>query len=147
MQLTSPAFPGGESIPAKYTCEGDNVSPPLNVSGVPDGAQSLALIMDDPDAPSGTWIHWTVWNIPPETKTMSEGRAPAGAVEGATDREAEYHGPCPPSGSHRYFFRLYALDTKISLWPEATRGELGRAMEGHILDKTEFMGIYQKKGA
>lgn len=145
MQLSSPAWPNEGVIPARFTCDGDDVSPPLNISGVPDGAQSLVLVADDPDAPRGDWVHWTVWNILPGTAEITEGMAPAGAVEGTTDfGKPGYGGPCPPSGEHRYQFKLYALDTTLDLSPSARKADIEQAMEGHILEQAALAGRYRR---
>src|SRR3989338_10824520 len=116
MNITSSAFKEGESMPAIYTCEGRNINPPLRFGNVPSTAVSLALIVDDPDAPMGTWVHWTMWNIDPAITEIGENSVPAGAVQGLTSSNKNaYGGPCPPSGTHRYFFKLYALDTLLDL--------------------------------
>ena len=152
IQLTSSAFTEGASIPAKHTCDGQDSSPPLKWSNLPPGARSLALIADDPDAPAGTWVHWVIYNIPstivelpeglPTTETISNG-----AAQGSNDfKRLGYGGPCPPRGNpHRYFFKLYALDTELSLEPGATKKELLRAMEGHVLAQGQLMGTYKRK--
>lgn len=146
MQITSSVFQHNQPIPTKYTCDGENINPPLTFSDVPAQAKSLVLINDDPDALAGTWVHWTVWNIPPTTTAISENSVPQGAVEGVTSfRKPGYGGPCPPSGTHRYFFKLYALDTTLSLGPSATKQDLEKAMEGHILAKAEFIGLYSRR--
>lgn len=154
LSITSTAFAAGESIPTLYTCEGRDISPPLSWSGVPAGAQSLALIVDDPDAPDPAapkmvYVHWVVYNLPPTTKGLPEevGRSPAGARDGINDwKRTGYGGPCPPIGRHRYFFKLYALDIFISGLFKATKPELLKAMEGHILEQAELMGTYEKVG-
>jgi len=146
MKLTSSAFTNHQSIPVKYTCDGKNVNPPLTISDVPENAKSLVLIMDDPDAPMGTWVHWTVWNIDPKTKEISENSLLEGAIEGITSfGKPGYGGPCPPSGTHRYFFKLYALDTSLSLPKTATKAELEKAMTGHIINTEELVGLYSRK--
>lgn len=146
LTITSTAFNDGAPIPALYTCEGKDVSPPLAVGAVPSGARSLALIVDDPDAPAGTWVHWVVWNIPPDTREISEGRLPPGAVQGKNDfKRNAYGGPCPPSGTHRYFFKLYALDTTLNLPNAATKSALEKAMQGHILARRQLMGTYRRR--
>ena len=133
-------------IPSKYTCDGENINSPFQIADVPSAAKSLVLISDDPDAPMGTWVHWTVWNIPLETKEIGENSAPIGAVEGITSfGNKGYGGPCPPSGTHRYFFKLYALDKALDLPPSAKASDIEKAMTGHILDKTELIGLYQRK--
>lgn len=143
MNIQSPAFSHNGAIPPKYTCDGDDVSPPLLISGAPKNAKSLALIADDPDAPRGTWVHWVAWNIPPETMEIAEGALPADARDGVTDfGRAGYGGPCPPSGTHRYFFKLYALDTMLNLSATATKTDLEGAMRGHILAETQLVGTY-----
>lgn len=144
MVISSPAFENNRDIPAKYTCDGDNVNPPLEISDVPEETKSLLLIVDDPDAPMGTWIHWTVWNINPQTKAIEENSVPQGATEGMTDfGQPGYGGPCPPSGTHRYFFKLYALDTALQLDSSAKVNDLETAMEGHILAQAELIGLYR----
>lgn len=145
MTLSSFAFKHNELIPKKYTCDGDDISPPLAISGVPAHAKSLALIVDDPDAPAKTWVHWTVWNITPQTTEISENSAPIGAFEGITDfGKPGYGGPCPPSGTHRYFFKLYALDILLTLPQTARKADLEKAMQGHILDTAELIGLYKR---
>lgn len=147
MKITSPVFKNNENIPAKYTCDGENVNPPLEISEVPEGAKSLVLIVDDPDATRGyTWLHWTVWNILPDTKEIAENSVPVGAAEGKTDfGKPGWRGPCPPIGRHRYFFKLFALDVILDLSHGASLNELQKAMEGHILDKTELIGLYSRE--
>ena len=143
MKIQSAAFEHNQSIPRKFTCDGDNVNPPLAFSGVPEGTKGLALIMDDPDAPRGLWVHWTVWNILPQTTEILENSRFEGAIEGTTSfGKPGYGGPCPPDREHRYFFKLYALDTVLSLDKSSTKEELERAMEGHILSRTELIGLY-----
>lgn len=153
LTLTSTAFQPGGKIPSKHTCEGGDVSPPLAFGSVPNGTRSLALVIDDPDAPDPkapkhVWAHWVVYNLPPDAEGLPEdaGRAglPNGAVTGLNDRkQAAYHGPCPPIGRHRYFHKLYALDTTL-LVHAITKAELEAAMAGHILAQAELMGTYQK---
>jgi Raf kinase inhibitor-like YbhB/YbcL family protein len=146
LQLSSPAFAQGKPIPAEYAKDGRNVSPPLKVDGVPAGAKSLALIVDDPDAPMGTWVHWVVWNLPPDAGPIPAGSLPEGAVEGRNSwKRNEYGGPAPPSGTHRYFFRLFALDTTLKLAPSAGARELRHAIEGHVLGTAELVGTYSKR--
>lgn len=143
MRLISPAFEEKQSIPQKYTCDGQDINPPLKIEDVPTGTKSLVLVVDDPDAPRGTWVHWTVWNIAPDTKEIPENSVPQEAVEGITDfGTTGYGGPCPPSGTHRYFFRLYALSKTLQLNPSATKTELEKAMKGFMLEQTELMGVY-----
>ncbi|MDP1629586.1 MAG: YbhB/YbcL family Raf kinase inhibitor-like protein [bacterium] len=146
MNISSLVFKNQETIPSKYTCDGENVNPPLQISNVPDGAQSLVLIMDDPDSPSGAWVHWTVWNIGPQTSEIAENSIPAGAIEGMTGfGEIGYGGPCPHSGTHRYFFLLYDLDAKLDVPRGADNAKLENAMEGHILTKAELTGLYRRQ--
>jgi len=151
MIIMSAAFQEGGMVPAKYTCDGQDVSPPLSWSGVPDSAKSLVLISDDPDAPMGTWVHWVVYNILPTMTGFEEGiskdtLAQKGIVQGTTDfRRQEYGGPCPPSGTHRYYFKLYALDTTLDPGPSATKKQVEKAMEGHILVQAQLMGRYARR--
>lgn len=146
IKISSKSFKHNGPIPSKYTCDGADVSPPLSIEGVPASAKSLALIVDDPDAPAGTWAHWVVWNISPSVKEISESSLPQGAQEGMTDfRNRGYGGPCPPSGTHRYFFKLYALDTTLSLSPSTTKAALEKAMAGHIAAQGELVGVYKRK--
>lgn len=143
MQLTSAAFADNRLIPEKHTCKGENISPPLIVKDAPDGAQSLALVMHDPDATSGDFLHWTIWNIDPKLDEIPEGTVPSTAVEGQTDfRKSGYGGPCPPSGTHHYIFELYALDMMLPLGPGAKRTELTAAMEGRVLEKAQLTGLF-----
>ena len=145
LQIVSPAFKHNEFIPEKYTCDGKDINPPLLIENIPSGTKSMALIVDDPDAPAGTWVHWVVWNISPDTKEMKESSVPEGAQQGVNDfRKHEYGGPCPPSGTHRYFFKLYALDTMLNLGSKAKKSDLEKAMKGHILEKTELIGRYRR---
>jgi Raf kinase inhibitor-like YbhB/YbcL family protein len=146
LKITSPAFSMNGPIPSQYTCDGADNSPPLLIENAPPGTQSLALIVDDPDAPGGTWVHWVVWNIGPETKVIEENTLPTNAIQGKNDfRRQSYGGPCPPSGTHRYFFKLYALDAKIKLGPGSTKAALEAAIQGHLLSKTELVGRYSRK--
>ncbi|MCM2357840.1 MAG: YbhB/YbcL family Raf kinase inhibitor-like protein [Geobacteraceae bacterium] len=146
LRISSPAFEDNGSIPAKYTCDGLDASPPLVVGNVPAGARSLALIVDDPDAPAGTWVHWVLWNISPATAEIGENAAPPGAQQGKTDfGRNDYGGPCPPSGTHRYFFKLYALDATLSLGPATTKKALEKAMEGHVIARAQLIGLYKRR--
>ena len=152
MQLTSTAFTEGAAIPANYTCDATNVSPPLKWSGVPAGAKSLALVVDDPDAPSGTWVHWVLCDLPPAVTELPEDLPKSqfvagGAKQGLNDfKHLGYGGPCPPHGKpHRYFFKLYALDSLLDLKPGQTKKDLESAMEKHILAQGQLMGTYQRK--
>lgn len=147
MKIESRAFDSGERIPAKYSCEGENISPPLTISEVPEGALSLALIMDDPDVPralvsGGVFDHWIVWDIPPFTTQITEGVPPIGFVGPNSKGESNYTGPCPPDREHRYFFKLFALDKTLADDTITSRKDLEKAMEGHILDAAELMGTY-----
>ena len=146
ISITSPAFQAGGDIPAKFTCNGTNLSPELQISGLPSEAKSLVLIVDDPDAPHGLFNHWLVWNIDPKTTRVAENGAPTAGVQGTNDfGKRNYGGPCPPSGTHRYFFKIFALDTKLESKPGARRAELDAAMRGHVLAQGELMGRYSRK--
>lgn len=154
LTLTSTAFTDGEAIPRKYTCEGDDISPPLAWSGVPGGTQSLALIVDDPDAPDPAnpqrvWVHWVLYNLPPDSTGLAEGIAtsalPAGTGEGLNDWDRTgYGGPCPPIGRHRYFHKLYALDTRLDGLTTPRKAALEAAMKGHVLAEATLLGTYIK---
>jgi Raf kinase inhibitor-like YbhB/YbcL family protein len=144
MKISSSAFADGQSIPKKYTCDGNDTIPPLEFVGLPAGTKSLALVMDDPDAPGGTFDHWVVWNIPPETTAIAEGRAPKGVAGRNSFRKNGYGGPCPPDREHRYFFKLYALNTTLNLPPSATKGDLEKAMTGHVAGEAQMMGRYKR---
>jgi Raf kinase inhibitor-like YbhB/YbcL family protein len=146
MELSSSAFEPDGEVPPQYTCDGQDINPPLLISDVPEDAKSLVLIVDDPDAPVGDWVHWTVWNIAPDTTEIAENSVPANAVEGMTDfGRTGWGGPCPPSGSHRYFFKLFALDTELTLDHSAKKADILDAIKSHTLDKTELIGIYSRK--
>jgi Raf kinase inhibitor-like YbhB/YbcL family protein len=146
LKISSTAFGSNGMIPEKYTCDGDDVAPPLAIEGVPENARSLALVVDDPDAPAGTWVHWVVWNIDPKTAEIAEGTVPQGARQGMNDfRRLDYGGPCPPSGTHRYFFKLYALDTLLDLEKGATKAALERSMKDHLLAQAQLIGRYRRK--
>ncbi len=152
MKLTSTAFEADASIPERYTCEGQDLAPPLQWGEVPAGARSLALVVDDPDAPDPaapqtTWVHWVVVDLPPETAGLPEGGAlPAGARAGLNDwKRASYGGPCPPIGRHRYFFKLYALDTRLGALHRPTKAQLEQAMRGHVIAQAELIGTYQSR--
>lgn len=143
LMVTSPAFKNEGFIPRKYTCDGEDLNPPLQIEGLPEGTQSLVLIVDDPDAPMGTWDHWVVWNIPP-IKRIEENSVPG--IEGLNSfRRRSYGGPCPPSGTHRYFFKVYALDTKLSLGPDSRKRDVEKAMAGYTLARGEIMGLYKRR--
>ena len=145
-QLSSPAFKNNDHIPSKYTCDGTDINPPLTIANTPAQAKTLALVVDDPDAPMGTWVHWVVWNISPQAGEIKENAVPGGAQQGINDfRKNDYGGPCPPSGRHRYFFKLYALDTNLQLSAKAKKADLEKAMKGHILAETQIIGVYQRK--
>ena len=150
IQIISTAFTEGGMIPKIYTCEGKDISPPLTWSNLPDGTKSIALINDDPDAPMGTWVYWVVYNIP-SSETGLKGGIPSekvltnGTKQGTTDfRRVGYGGPCPPSSTHRYFFKIYALDIMLELEPGVTKGQLLTAMEGHILGTCQLIGKYKR---
>jgi hypothetical protein len=146
MNITSPAFTHNESLPGKYTCDSEGINPPLKISGVPQNAKSLVLILDDPDAPAGTYTHWTVWNIDPKTEEIQENSVPKGAIEGITSSgETGYRPPCPPSGAHRYTFKLYALDTTLDLDSSAKVQDIESAMKDRILESSELIGIYSRQ--
>jgi len=143
LTITSSVFENNGFIPAKYTCDGADVNPPLKIQGIPEGTQSLVLIIDDPDAPMGTWDHWVVWNIPPVEK-IDEDSVPG--IEGPnSSNKRSYGGPCPPSGTHRYFFKVYALDTKLDLKPNSRKKDVERGIKGHILAKGEIVGLYRRR--
>ncbi len=144
MKITSAAFEHNQRIPKKHTGEGEDISPPLTLSGIPDNAESLVLIVDDPDAPMGTFDHWILWNIDPETAEFEEGFSYG--IEGTNHfQEKHYRGPLPPPGPiHRYFFKLYALDSTLDLLEGATKSEVEEAMDGHILDQAELIGTYSR---
>ncbi len=154
LSISSPEFSNHGEIPAEYTCDGDNISPPLAWSGLPEGTRSLALIVDDPDAPDPkapkrTWVHWVLYNIPAATSGLQKGVQPShlpdGTREGINDsNHSDYGCPCPPIGRHRYFFKLYALDTEFGELSPPTKDTLLKAMDGHVLEKAELMGTYQK---
>ncbi|WP_029895346.1 YbhB/YbcL family Raf kinase inhibitor-like protein [Desulfohalovibrio reitneri] len=147
--ITSAAFDDGKPIPKKYTCDGKDLSPPLAFSGLPGGTASVALICDDPDAPGGTFTHWVLFDLPPDTAGLEEGMAaatlPGKAAHGVNSfGKATYGGPCPPGGTHRYYFTLYALDRELGLDEGVDKDAVLHAMQGHVLDKGEFMGTYAR---
>jgi len=145
MKISSPAFKNNRMIPKIYTCNGKNINPSLLFSNIPQPAKSLALVVDDPDAPTGTWVHWIVFNIPTTTKKIAENSVPAGSMLGITSfGKAGYGGPCPPSGTHRYFFKLYALDTLLKSNKKTTKATLGGEIQGHIIDQAETVGLYKR---
>src|SRR5574337_381410 len=151
MKLESQAFQAGHLIPPQYTCDGQDISPPLSWSDPPTGTTSFVLISDDPDAPMGTWVHWVIWNIPASARALEQNlpktaSLPNGAKQGTTDfHRVGYGGPCPPSGTHRYFFKLYALDTTLNLPSSTTKKDLEKAIQSHILAQTELMGKYRRR--
>jgi hypothetical protein len=143
IKVGSPAFQSGGMIPARFTCKGANENPPLKIQGTPQAAKSLVLIVDDPDAPGGLFTHWLAWNIDPGTTQLREKTVPAGTVEGTNDFGARgYGGPCPPSGTHRYYFRVFALDQKLDLKPGAKRAAVERACKNHVLAQGELMARF-----
>ncbi|MCW4033224.1 MAG: YbhB/YbcL family Raf kinase inhibitor-like protein [Candidatus Bathyarchaeota archaeon] len=140
--ITSPAFQNNGPIPKKYTCDGEDINPPLRIEKIPEESRSLVIIFDDPDAPMGTWVHWVVWNISP-TEGIKEDSV--SGVEGINDfNRHAYGGPCPPSGTHRYFFKIYALDDELGLDPNSRKEDILKAIEGHILAKGEIIGLYSR---
>lgn len=144
MKLTT-IFADGEHIPSEYTCDGADLAPELMISGVPESAKSLALIVDDPDAPMGTWVHWVLYNIPARTAVIDAKNLPSDTKEGITDfGRIGWGGPCPPSGTHRYFFKLYALDKVVDLPQGATKAQLEQAIKGHVIEKEEIIGLYKR---
>jgi len=146
MRIESSAFENGGVIPSKYTCDGENISPSLQFFDVPENTKSLMLICDDPDSPTGTWNHWSIWNIDPTISEIGERGVPEGAMQGITSFGGiGYGGPCPHGGMHRYFFRLYALDTVLDLPKGSAKNELLSAMEGHVIENAELMGVYERK--
>jgi Raf kinase inhibitor-like YbhB/YbcL family protein len=154
MNINSPAFDNHESIPAKFTCAGSDISPALHWSNVPSAAKSLVLIVDDPDAPDPvapktTWVHWVLYNLPPYSEGLDEAVQPnvlpEGTVQGINDwKRTGYGGPCPPIGRHRYFFKLYALDTSLTDIKNATKAQVEKAMHGHVIESAELMGTFEK---
>ena len=147
MLLTSPSFKNNEPIPNKFTCDGGDINPQLMIDNIPPEAKSLALIVDDSDAPSGTFTHWTVWNINPETQFIKEESSPHGSIEGETSfNKIGYGGPCPPAGKpHQYRFTLYALDSMLSLADGARRGDLEKEIKKHVIAEAELVGVYQRR--
>lgn len=143
LEITSPAFSNNELIPAKYTCDGINVNPPLNIQDITEESKSLAIIVDDPDAPRGTWVHWVMWNIP-VTHHIKENEAHG--IQGINDfQKHQYNGPCPPAGTHRYFFKVYALDTILDLPANTDKSHLEKVMAEHIISFGELVGLYKKR--
>ena len=144
MKITSPQFKDNQLIPAEFTCDGEDINPVLSIENIPEETKSLALIVDDPDAPVGTFVHWVVFDIPPETSQIQQNSVPGKQGTNST-RGIYYHGPCPPSGTHRYFFKIYALDTVLNLGEGINKQQLEKAMQGHILDKSELIGLYKRR--
>ncbi|TSC73560.1 MAG: hypothetical protein G01um101470_39 [Parcubacteria group bacterium Gr01-1014_70] len=145
MKIESSAFENSNSIPSRFTCDGNDISPPLTIKDVHPDAKSLVLIMDDPDASRGTWIHWVVWNIKPADMNIPEGGVPDGGVEGYTSfGRSGYGGPCPPSGSHRYIFKLYALDTILNIPLTSQASDVVEAMKGHVMADAKLIGVYSR---
>lgn len=151
MRLESPAFAHGDLIPSRYTCDGEDLSPPLVWEDVPEGTSALALVLDDPDAPAGTWVHWVVFNLPPSSGRIPEGASESGGLPEGADEGANswggvgYRGPCPPSGTHRYFFKLHALDLSLENRAGATASEVLKGVEGHVLAECALMGRYARR--
>ncbi len=151
IKITSSAFEEGGLIPPKYTCDGEDISPPLQWDAVPEGTNTIALISDDPDAPMGIWVHWVLFNLPADTTELTENippdeNLPSGAGQGTNDfHRIGYGGPCPPGGTHRYFFKIYALDTELDLAAGAHKKDLLKAMEGHILGEGQLIGKYKRQ--
>jgi len=146
MKISSFAFENNSPIPSKYTCDGQDINPPLEIEDIPEEAQSLVLVVDDPDAPIGTFLHWLVFNINPDVSLIEENSLPSGAVQGRNGFGKEsYGGPCPPFGEHRYFFKIYALDKKLDLLSGSRLKEVEGAIQDHILDQAQLIGLYQRK--
>ena len=145
MKITSTAFENTQLIPPQYTCDGKNINPPLEFSEIPDGTRSFVLIVDDPDAPSGTWVHWVLYNLPVDSNKIQEDSKPAGIQGKNSFGNFSYGGPCPPSGTHRYFFKLYALDTILSTMDHPDKTMIETAMKNHILAQAELIGLYRRK--
>ncbi len=145
MTVTSPAFAKGGSIPSKFTCDGGNTNPPLQISGIPAEAKTLVVIADDPDAPGGLFTHWLVWNLSPNTNSIAEGSPPKGALGTNDFGKPGYGGPCPPSGMHRYYFKVFALDRELALPSGAKRSQLDAAMKNHVIAQGELIGRYARK--
>ena len=145
LKLSSPAFENGGKIPMKYSCDGANVNPPLKIENAPSNAKSLALVFDDIDAPRGSYVHWILWNLAPDVNEIKEDSSPVGVVQGMNDfKKPNYGGPCPPRRAHKYVFKIYALDTLLSLNPNSTKKDLERAMEGHIISWAQLTGLYKR---
>ena len=145
MKITSSAFSEGQTIPAKYTCDGSDINPPLAFVDVPTNAASLALVMDDPDAPGGTWDHWIVWNMSRDLRGINEAQMPDGVLGRNSWKKNAWGGPCPPDREHRYYFKLYALDTQLDLPAGSAKADLERSMKDHIVAEAQLMGRYDRK--
>jgi len=146
MKISSTAYTENGQVPSKFTCDGENINPPVQFEAIPEDTKSLALIYEDPDAPNGTWIHWVVWNIDPANPVIAENSVPQGAEVGNNDfGETAYGGPCPPGGTHRYVFKGYALDTMLQLAPGSAKKDLKVAMDGHMLAEALLTGVYTRK--
>jgi Raf kinase inhibitor-like YbhB/YbcL family protein len=146
MKIYSPEFNDNAMIPTKFTCQGQDINPQLLFEDIPEDAQSLVLIMDDPDAPMGTWVHWVLFNMPVDVTGIPEDSVPDNAVQGLNSwPKNNYGGPCPPSGTHRYFFKLYALDSELELDDTATKKDVEQAMQGHIIERAEYVGLFKKE--
>ncbi len=145
MQLSSPVFTNNGLIPQRFTCDGEDVNPPLQISQVPTGSKTLVLLVDDPDAPMDVWDHWVVWNIDPQTESIGENSIPTGSAQGMNSSGSrKYMGPCPPSGTHHYHFKLYALDAELNLESSARKSDVETAMKDHMLGWTELIGLYHR---
>jgi Raf kinase inhibitor-like YbhB/YbcL family protein len=145
-RITSSIFEDNGNIPGKYTCDGANVNPPLRIENVSPETKSLVFILDDRDAPRGTYVHWILWNIRPDTKEIKENSVPEGAVQGITDfKKRKYGGPCPPSRAHKYVFKIYALDIPLDLNPDSSKKDVEKAMKGHVIAEAQMTGIYKRK--
>jgi len=146
MKISSSVFENNSKIPSKYTCDGEDINPPLEIKGIPGGTKSLVLIIDDPDAPTGTFLHWLVFNISPDVSLIEKNSLPEAAIQGKNGFGKEnYGGPCPPLGEHRYFFKIYALDKKLDLPSGSKLKEVEKEMEGRILDQSQLIGLYKRK--
>jgi Raf kinase inhibitor-like YbhB/YbcL family protein len=145
-KVTSPVFDNNKDIPRRYACDGKNINPPFEIKNVPPQAKSLALLIDDLDAPRGTYVHWILWNIDPMVKEIKEDSVPEGAVQGTNDfKKRNYGGPCPPSRAHRYLFKVFALDRRLDLGSDSTKMDLQKAMKGHVIAEAQLIGRYKKK--
>ena len=146
LKVTSPAFENNGNIPLAYGCDGKNVNPPVRIGNIPPGTKSLALVWDDQDAPRGTYVHWILWNIDPDTKEVKENSVPEGAVQGLNDfKKNRYGGPCPPTRPHTYVLKVYALDTRLELDPKSTKADLEKAAEGRIIARGQLVGVYKRE--